>query len=188
MYKFIFYEKLLSPLYSEINEKFAIFIFAILKESHNKNIFSFKYTTSTNRELIDLCLDFVYQNIDTIIDIAVDNKNIITSCLSFNEIAKYESLIDKIMEYEKQTSTIDLSLMQDFCCPITCKLIKNPIMIPGCNEIFERSTIIMQIYSQGINPYTREKINLATIEEYNAQEHIKQKIRDFEKKRYAVIK
>jgi hypothetical protein len=61
-------------------------------------------------------------------------------------------------------------------------------MIPGCNEIFERSTIIMQIYSQGINPYTREKINLATIEEYNAQEHIKQKIRDFEKKRYAVIK
>ena len=54
-------------------------------------------------------------------------------------------------------------------------------MIPNCNEIFERATIMTQIYQQGLNPYTRENLSLEMVEKYNKEPRIAGKITDFKK-------
>ena len=55
-------------------------------------------------------------------------------------------------------------------------------MIPNVDLIFDRSSIMSQINLEKKNPYTREKLDLDILREYNQKEEVKNKINIFNKK------
>jgi hypothetical protein len=194
IYDFVFSNNLFTSVYPEIDDKFLILLFAILKKTiEKKNMFTLDYKHTEHKNLIDMCYAYISLNIEKNIEEILENKDIIYKSIELLQVKykidKYDEINLKIKEYDdkRQNNNMNMNMLQDFCCPISCKLIKNPIMIPDCNEIFERSTIITQIFSQGINPYTREKLNLEMVENYNKQVNIKQKINEFIEKKNEII-
>ena len=55
-------------------------------------------------------------------------------------------------------------------------------MIPNVDLIFDRSSIITQIYHEQKNPYTREELTIDCLNEYNQKEEIVKKIEDWKQK------
>ncbi len=52
-------------------------------------------------------------------------------------------------------------------------------MIPNVDLIFDKSSIISQIYHEKINPYTRELLDENILELYNKNSEIIEKIKEF---------
>lgn len=105
-------------------------------------------------------------------------KNIITDNVSLSGLDNEQKLfiIKKLSEHKQ------IVYSNDFLDPITCEPIKEPVKIPGINEIFDRSTIVTCIYESGLNPYTREKMTIEELDEYNSNENIVKEITIFKQK------
>jgi hypothetical protein len=72
---------------------------------------------------------------------------------------------------------------EEFIDPLYFVVIKDPVMIPNTNDtIFDRNSIIGQIFHNGINPYTREKLTIQEFEEYNKRPEVINKIEEFKNK------
>ena len=85
--------------------------------------------------------------------------------------------------FEKVDDYVDISIVpDDFIDPLLCTLIRDPIMIPHVDLIFDKSSILSQLYYENINPYTREPLSLKDIEEYNKENKIIDKINEFKNK------
>jgi hypothetical protein len=73
-------------------------------------------------------------------------------------------------------------LPDEFKDPILCIPIKDPIMIPNVQLIFDKTSIISQLYHDKINPYTREEMTVEQVEKYNSEDNIKKQIQQFKAK------
>lgn len=177
IYNNLYEKKITNIIYPELEEKMIFFIGRILKNAKMTpgNKFMLKNHSTITKFLVPLCFAFIHKRINSDIEIIFEIKEQLLESLN---IYNYENK-DKIHNIIENYKKLD-DFPQDFMDPLTCKFIKKPVMIPNTNEIFDRTTIMSQIYSQGINPYTREKLSLEILEEYNAKEDIMKKITDFE--------
>ena len=67
----------------------------------------------------------------------------------------------------------------EFLDPLIYILIKDPIMIPNVDLIFDKTSIMSQIYHEKINPYTRDFLDESIIEVHNKKPEIITKITEF---------
>lgn len=183
IYTNIYQRNLITTYYPELEEKYHQFIGRIINNIKMKenNKFQFDLNLSNDNSLINLCCLAICENIDknnineNFIDIKDNVIQVLKTCEnSTDKINKFLTLL----ENKKNTFDED-KIPNDLLDPLTCKIIKNPVMIPNNNEIFERSSIVMQIYEHGINPYTREPLSLEILEKFNEKEETKQKINIF---------
>lgn len=85
--------------------------------------------------------------------------------------------------FEKVEDYIDHNIVpDDFLDPILCTLIRDPIMIPHVDLIFDKSSILSQLYHENINPYTRETLTLESVENFNKLDNVIEKVNTFKYK------
>lgn len=75
----------------------------------------------------------------------------------------------------------DTNVPDEFLDPLLAIRIIDPIMIPNVNLIFDKASIMSQLYHAEINPYTREELTIKQMEEYNATKNIKKKLKKYKK-------
>lgn len=180
IYNTIYEKNIIDTIYSELEEKMIFFIGRILDNSKMNvgNKFVLKNFKSITEHLVPVCFSFLHKRLNSNIDIIFEIKDQIKKSFEIYDFEYKNDILSMIDNY-KETEDYPA----EFIDPITCKYIKNPVMIPNSTEIFERISIVSQIYNQGINPYTREKLTLEILEEHNKKEEIKNKIKNFEDKK-----
>lgn len=179
IYNNLYDRKIIETVYPELEEKIIYFVGRIFGNIKNKKnyIFDFSLYKHKTEILIKYCFEFIDKRLESNTDTVFEIKENLFNALKIYDCAKSELIKNKLETYKEIENFPD-----DFTDPLTCKIIKNPVMIPNSTEIFERTSIISQIYGQGINPYTREKLTIEILEEYNNKLEIKNKIKDFESK------
>lgn len=186
IYKNLYEKNIINEIYPETEEKYFSFIGRVISNIKMSvgNKFEFNQINSQiEKELISICFEIINKKID-------DDKKSNFEILEIKDkiLDKIIHVNDRILSPEKKLEIKDKieKIPEDttdypfeFTDPITCKPIKTPVMIPNTNEIFERISIIMQIYSQGTNPYTREPLTLEILEKHNQKEEVIKKIDEF---------
>ena len=177
IYESIYEEKLIDTFYPETEEKYIIFVLRIMQNiNYNFNNCFRIYEIDRYKNLITKCFEIINNKLDTQISIIIEFKDTILKALSVTHLTDIKKVIEKkINDYV----VYDYDYPSKFLDPITCKFIRVPIMIPDCHEIFERTSIITQIYAQGINPYTRRILTLEILETYNKKEDVVKEINKF---------
>jgi hypothetical protein len=183
IYKNLYDKKIIETIYPETEEKYVSFIGRIISNIQMipGNKFQFNQINAhIEKELISICFEIIHKQIDINPDPILEIKDkILKTIIHVNDkILSPEKKLE-IKEKVEQIHEDTIDYPSDFIDPMTCKPIKIPVMIPNTNEIFERTTIITQIYSQGTNPYTREPLTLEILEKYNQEEEVIKKINEF---------
>lgn len=147
-------------------------------------------------------LYFIYDQSDEggkILVHSLEFINLIKENENFNkEITVYKNEIQTMLKHVKMDkqllndltiyflehtdNTEDNELPGEFIDQLTCVMIKNPIMIPNVDLIFDKSSIISQLFYDKINPYTREPLCIEQVDEYNKQDNVQNKINTFKEK------
>jgi hypothetical protein len=130
------------------------------------------------------CLLIIHKliEVDKLKDIDIDSKKIIINSLPYIKIIG-DDIKPIIKEYFDKHQSINLDeLPEELLDPLLFTPITDPIMIPNVDLIFDKASIMMQIHSEKINPYTREYMDEEIIIEHNKKENINEKINEFKKK------
>jgi hypothetical protein len=111
-----------------------------------------------------------------------ETKDIIIETLPYikfhdNELYIKEELKHNI-EYQKGEIKLD-NIPEDFLDPLIYTLIREPVMIPNVDLMFDKSSIMSQIYHEKINPYTREFLDEEILKVYNDNPKIKEQVHEF---------
>lgn len=113
--------------------------------------------------------------------------------VGLTQIASRDELLDAIEGHQKEEkikmilcATFDskhnhrnLDIPDKFLDPLLLIQIMDPVMIPNVDLVFDRASIISQLYNMEINPYTRELLTLKQFEQYNTIPHIIKKLEYF---------
>lgn len=181
VYKSIYDKKLINTPYPELEEKYITMIGRILQNLKIKdgaNIFKLNCKDAYHSPTINICFDVILDKLNG--SAIMEIKEIILDVIDHVELENNDNkkiIRDRLMTHQEETYP------EEFVDPISYRNIKNPVMIPGCNVVFERITIVTQIYQHGTHPYTREELSLADLESYNYEKHVIEKISAFVEKR-----
>lgn len=140
-----------------------------------------------NMEAMDLMKELF-----SLVNTCCENKHFLESIKPATDIIKYminkinlnESLKSSLNNYLEQIKDNKYdddedSLPEQFIDPLSCSKIKQPVMIPDTNLIFDKSTIMTCLRGDEKNPYNRRTLTIEDFEKYNETEQVKQKIRKF---------
>lgn len=152
---------LLLPLESE-----AIYMNVIFSPLYKKCLKLFTILMN-KKNFTEIIVDFELKNFKKILKINYIKK--------YDTIEEIKNLIDKSFKNE-------IELPEEFLDPLIFIKILDPIMIPNVDLIFDKSSIMSQINLEKINPYTREKLDVDILNEYNKKEEVKKKVEEFNKK------
>ena len=133
------------------------------------------------------------QNMFKLINIIKDNKNFKTEITDYvdhvkemlgrvklppQSLAELKTYFDNFVK-----ETVDMkSIPDEFIDQILCIPIKDPIMIPNVDLVFDKTSIMYQLNIEEKNPYTREELTAAQLEAYNKTESVITKINAFKTK------
>lgn len=115
-------------------------------------------------------------------DLIQDSKNIIIDSLPYIKFHEFEKHIKDELKENLQKTKDDIKLEdipEEFLDPLIYTLIKDPVMIPNVDLIFDKTSIMSQIYHEKINPYTRESLDENIIQIYNKKPDIIEKVAEF---------
>ncbi len=115
-------------------------------------------------------------------DLIQETKDIVLESLPYikffdNELYIKEELKQNL-EYQKGEIKLD-NIPEHFLDPLIYTLIKEPVMIPNVDLMFDKSSIMSQIYHEKINPYTREFLDESILKVYNDNPKIQEKVHEF---------
>jgi hypothetical protein len=68
---------------------------------------------------------------------------------------------------------------QEFLDPISCCVVETPVMLPKIPTIHDKTTILIHIKHDPINPYTKEDLTEEILIEYNQKPEIKVQLENF---------
>ncbi len=122
---------------------------------------------------------------DEFIDLIQDTKDIILESLPYIKFNVDEQFVKEELKEHLKNSKDNIKLEdipEEFLDPLIYTLIKEPVMIPNVDLIFDKTSIMCQIYHEKINPYTREFLDENIIEEHNKKEDIILKVYEFTNK------
>jgi hypothetical protein len=170
-YKNVIFCKELQDLFSRVLEHFTSKIGCLDYNKINK--------VNDNLDIINIyvCIKDIVLNLNNInllnnvdfsdlkIKLLEQNKISITQLVFFNNTIKRKCII-----YDDY-----------YCDPITCNLIKEPIMIPE-NIIVDKNMIFRYLLTNNENPFNRLKLNMKILKEYNSKKCVRKKVIEFETK------
>lgn len=176
----VYERKIIKTVYPEVENKYSILIYELLKASTNIN--HELYTVLRRPDLAANITNVVYESISNHIDFCSEYLTnvkdiIVDNIMSYSKLPKERKthIINKLATIKKQ-----IDYPQEFLDPLMCTEIIDPVKIPGIdNEIFDKSGILTHIYDSKQNPYTREPLTVEILEEYNKQESVVQEINNF---------
>lgn len=119
---------------------------------------------------------------DEFTDLIQETKNIVIESLPFIKFKDDELYIKEELKSNLEIKKDEIKLEDipdEFLDPLIYTLIKEPVMIPNVDLIFDKSSIMSQIYHEKVNPYTREQLDENILEEYNQKQEINQRLTDF---------
>ena len=176
----------ITDLPSETLLPLSTFVTALLKMlSSGKNaIYSIFNLATESGKLLSRSMIFINnfcQN-NNFLSVMQENADIIKEMLP--RIIVEPHIRENIMQYiaHSETLQIDEDLPDEFIDPILAIEIKNPVMIPKINQIFDKTSIMAQLYTEQINPFTREPLTIQEFNEYNTLPDVQEQIRLFNKR------
>jgi hypothetical protein len=192
IYENLYERKIVEKIYPETEEKFLLLVGRILSNIYMKTGNKFQLHQNATHfqnanfetELVKKCVEIIKDRINKKSGSIIDIKEKISKYIphvNTNILSEIEKNI--ILESLEVNYKEEIQYPSEFTDPITCKPIITPVMIPNINEIFERISVVTQIYNQGINPYTREPLTLEELEKYNSKEDIIKKINEFQEEK-----
>lgn len=119
---------------------------------------------------------------DEFTDLIQETKSIVLDALPYIKFKDDEIYIKDELKNNLEIKKDEIKLEdipEEFLDPLIFTLIKEPVMIPNVDLIFDKSSIMSQIYHEKINPYTREQLDEKILEQYNTKEEVVKKIKDF---------
>lgn len=175
---------------SEIVQQLINFEIEALKIYHND---TFKYQDidhNAHKETLDRIISYVDKK-PLIIEYLAQLYNIQCFDKKFQDfIQSYSHIYELIKAYNQSTITgtskkqTAIIYPEDFLDPILYIKITDPIMIPGVNSVFDRSSITTHLYTNHTNPFTREELTEEQLNEYNKKDEIIAEIQKFKNKLY----
>jgi hypothetical protein len=96
----------------------------------------------------------------------------------------------KQLEFQKveQISKQQIIFTDEFLDPIMKTEIKEPILLPKCNNIMDKSVLEEMLLYNTINPFTQEELYMEDVLKYNEEETSKIHIQNFLKRKKEFIK
>lgn len=83
-----------------------------------------------------------------------------------------------------KTKQIDIDDVPDeFCDPLMCTLIKNPVVLPEGDIIMEKDIICRHLLTNSFDPFNRSKLTMEMLLEHNEKEDVRKKLDAFIHKR-----
>ena len=85
----------------------------------------------------------------------------------------------------KEDSSVYTDPPEFACCAVLCDLLTDPVVLPGKgtdDTIVNREAIRHELLDKGANPFTREKLTLAELDEFNARPDVQARIADLKKR------
>ncbi len=119
---------------------------------------------------------------DEFTDLIQETKTIVLDALPYIKFKDNETYIKDELKCNLEIKKDEIKLEdvpEEFLDPLIFTLIKEPVMIPNVDLIFDKSSIMSQIYHHKINPYTRDQLDENILEQYNTKEEVIKKIKDF---------
>jgi hypothetical protein len=177
-----FTEELILPLSS--------FIISTLEFFSNKNGTIYEIL-HMNMEILD-----IMKEIFILLNTACDNKyfsnNLIKSTdmildmvsrVKINNELK-SSILNHMERIKNTILDTDYNLPDDFIDPFLYTEIKNPVMLPNIDQVFDRSSIMSHLREKSTNPLTNELFTIDDFLQYNDTEKVKHQVNTFlDKKR-----
>ena len=95
----------------------------------------------------------------------------------------------KQLEFQKteQLSKQKVIFTDEFLDPIMKIEIKDPILLPKCNNIMDKSVLEEMLLYNNMNPFTQEELYMDDVLKYNEEENSKNIIQNFLKKKNIFI-
>jgi hypothetical protein len=178
----IYKKEILKTVYPEVEEKYGILIEELLKMTTNTK--SAIYTIYTRPDLAGLLTKSTYTSINNHINFHSESlsncKDLIIDNIEYAQLSKKDK--DNIIEKLNKTIIDESIIPEEFMDPFTCKLIIDPVKIPDIECFFDKTSILMQIQQNGVNPYTRKILNYDMLIDYNNKTEIIEQIEEFKKK------
>lgn len=177
---------------SEFSEEFILSLSSFILSTINY--------LSNGKELI---YEVLHMNIETkdllcelfeLLNIACNNQHFINALVDkvplISEICRRHKFNAKIQdEILNKLQNISINVVDDdelpseFCDPFLYTEIKNPVMIPHCNQIFDKLSIMAHLRLTSSNPITSECLTIDEFNEFNDASEIKNLIEDFNKRK-----
>jgi len=100
-----------------------------------------------------------------------------------DKLEKFESIVSRIQEISKENEDIMSKLgdiPEEFMCPISCDLMKDPVYIPTSGKIMEKSVAKQILLNDEHDPFNRAPLKFSQVQE---QPELKKKIEDWIRKK-----
>ena len=88
----------------------------------------------------------------------------------------------KFKERELEEEANDYEIPDEFLDPIMQTLITYPVMLPNSDIIMDKGVIVRHLLSNEYNPFSRAKLTLKMLDDYNNESNIKSKLDEFKLK------
>jgi hypothetical protein len=147
-----------------------------------KVIFNFKKHTKTylKHDLeYEISQNTIYFDITDFVIIASEPK--IIDKLNSDDHAKFlEKILSTCCDDDSNNNSYDeIDIPSEFCDPILCTLIEDPVMLPETYTIISKSTITRQLLRKEEHPLTRNELTMEILNKFNATENIKKQIDEY---------
>jgi ubiquitin conjugation factor E4 B len=94
------------------------------------------------------------------------------------------SILNHMERIKNTILDTDYNLPDDFIDPFLYTEIKNPVMLPNIDQVFDRSSIMSHLREKSTNPLTNELFTIDDFLQYNDTEKVKHQVNTFlDKKR-----
>ena len=103
----------------------------------------------------------------------------IVSCASKEEIRLKQLEFQKVEHISKQK----IIFTDEFLDPIMKTEIKEPILLPKCNNIMDKSILEEMLLYNNINPFTQDELYMEDVLKYNEKDDSKILIQNFLKRK-----
>ena len=108
----------------------------------------------------------------------LEKNNNITP-IEMNILIKFHKKIDKLHNEYIQN---DIEIPDEFSDPIMQTLIEDPVFLPNCDIIMDKSIITRHLLSDEHNPFNRDNLTIEILDNYNKKPDIIKKVKEFNEK------
>lgn len=133
------------------------------------------------RNLLEEPVFLKFENISYLNDFKYQSKY---KTLKYSILCSLNEYIKQLeFQKEEQSSTQNIIFTDEFLDPIMKIEIKDPILLPKCNNIMDKSVLEELLLYNTINPFTQEELYMEDVLKYNQEETSKIQIQNFLKRK-----
>ena len=178
-------------IYKTFNEIFELIFKYDVEKGYIKDQNIFMEEESIFRNILEEPMFFNFEKIKYINDLKYFKiKDSDSECEPSKRGILY-SLNDYITQLNIQkkieSTKENIDFPDEFLDPIMRIEIKNPIILPNCDNIMDRSILEEMMLYNNVNPFTQDELYIEDVLKYNESEHSKRLIQNFLKRKEEFI-